>query len=268
MLSKKGRTKWEFKTNKRKVHRFWFPGNLRLSESDIASGKNVFLFSMFRRTLTARLEPSAPPTPPPPETPQRWTQLPDQQRWLFKLTQSTNLVFNWNLAFVNNISPPEHLQVRTSVTDDQPSTLHSRHQTTKLPQIPNTIAWRSPGSHLKVTWRSPDGHLLLVIACDEPLCAVKFRLEAVCDTPILQRPDLWQSPWIEKCARALSWLIFRIDRLMLRNITDRYSLVPNHPTHSTVKIDLIIPKRSKIPIKRRRREQSQSAGEEQWELWS
>ena len=31
-------------------------------------------------------------------------------------------------------------QVRTSVTDDQPSTLHSRHQTTKLPQIPNTIA--------------------------------------------------------------------------------------------------------------------------------
>jgi len=44
----------------------------------------------------------------------------------------------------------------------------------------------------------------------------------------------------------------------LRNITDRYSLVPNHPTHSTVKIDLIIPKRSKIPIKRRRREESQS----------
>jgi hypothetical protein len=36
----------------------------------------------------------------------------------------------------------------------------------------------------------------------------------------------------------------------LRNITDRYSLVPNHPTHSTVKIDLIIPKRSKIPIKK------------------
>ena len=124
----------------------------------------------------------------------------------------------------------------------------------------------SPEGHLEVTWRSPEGHLLLVIACDEPLCAVKFRLEAVCDTPILQRPDLWQSPWIEKCARALSWLIFRIDRLMLRNITDRYSLVPNHPTHSTVKIDLIIPKRSKIPIKRR--EQSQSAGEEQWELWS
>jgi len=31
-------------------------------------------------------------------------------------------------------------KVRTSVTDDQPSTLHSRHQTTKLPQIPNTIA--------------------------------------------------------------------------------------------------------------------------------
>ena len=161
MLSKKGRTKWEFKTNKRKVHRFWFPGNLRLSESDIASGKNVFSFCMFRRTLTARLEPSAPPTPPPPETPQRWTQLPDQQRWLFKLTQSTYLVFNWSLAFVNNISPPEHLQVRTSVTDDQPSTLHSRHQTTKLPQIPNTIAWRSPGSHLKVTWRSPDGHLMV-----------------------------------------------------------------------------------------------------------
>lgn len=31
-------------------------------------------------------------------------------------------------------------KVRSSVTDDAPSTLHSRHQTTKLPQIPNTIA--------------------------------------------------------------------------------------------------------------------------------
>ena len=87
-------------------------------------------------------------------------------------TQSTYLVFNWSLAFVNNISPPEHLQVRTSVTDDQPSTLHSRHQTTKLPQIPNTIAWRSPGSHLKVTWWSPAaGHRLrwATLCCEIPV---------------------------------------------------------------------------------------------------
>jgi len=31
-------------------------------------------------------------------------------------------------------------KVRTSVSEDGPSTIHSRHQTTKLPQIPNTIA--------------------------------------------------------------------------------------------------------------------------------
>ena len=58
-------------------------------------------------------------------------------------------------------------QVRTSVTDDQPSTLHSRHQTTKLPQIPNTIAWfvctwSAPATWC--TWSPVTGHLRITCA--------------------------------------------------------------------------------------------------------
>ena len=151
MLSKKGRTKWEFKTNKRKVHRFWFPGNLRLSESDIASGKNVFSFSMFRRTLTARLEPSAPPTPPPPETPQRWTQLPDQQRWLFKLTQ---ILFSIEALHLSTIFL--HLNIcrcapRWRTTSHRRCTAGTRRPSCHRFPTP------SPEGHLKVTccWSSP-----------------------------------------------------------------------------------------------------------------
>ena len=174
MLSKKGRTKWEFKTNKRKVHRFWFPGNLRLSESDIASGKNVFSFCMFRRTLTARLEPSAPPTPPPPETPQRWTQLPDQQRWLFKLTHTVHIscfqlkpcicqqyFSTWTFAGAHLGDGRPAIDVAQPAPDDQAATDSQHHR-------------------LKVTWKSPEGHLMVTCCWS---------------SPAMSHSVLWNSGW-------------------------------------------------------------------------
>ena len=82
-------------------------------------------------------------------------------------------------------------QVRTSVTDDQPSTLHSRHQTTKLPQIPNTIAWGSlcspalvtpPERNHSVLWNSgwrlqPCDSVTLTISCEDLRCGGRGELE-------------------------------------------------------------------------------------------
>ena len=106
-------------------------------------------------------------------------------------------------------------KVRTSVSDDQPSTLHSRHQTTKLPQIPNTIAWVNNGQQVldelsacKVTKKDLMRHL-----CCEAVAAVA-------------EPPL-EGGWSD----------------------GSIPLVPASNTQH-LKIDLIIPKRSNFPIKR------------------
>ena len=117
---------------------------------------------------------------------------------------------------------------------------------------------------LRIIWGSPAGHHLrwTTLCCEIPVGGT-----AVCDTfaktyLLINCGTVAVIVRIMRPRALFRWLIHTLDWLphpILRNITDcRYSLVPNHPTHSTVKIDLIIPKRSKIPIKRRRTEQSQS----------
>ena len=53
--------------------------------------------------------------------------------------QTPNSSSSRNSSKMNTIAGSA--KVRTSVSEDGPSTIHSRHNTTKLPQIPNTIAW-------------------------------------------------------------------------------------------------------------------------------
>ena len=52
--------------------------------------------------------------------------------------QTPNSSSSRNSSKMNTIAGSA--KVRTSVSEDGPSTIHSRHNTTKLPQIPNTIA--------------------------------------------------------------------------------------------------------------------------------
>ena len=144
---------------------------------------------VLRRTLTARLGPSALPTPPPPETPQRWTPSPDRQRWHIQFIKNISckilivlfrVYFSLTWLYCVRCAPLWRTTSRPPCTADTRRPSCRRFQT----RSPDSSA---PGLHLPpgapghlslVTWGS------LVLTCsgrptcwDEPLCAVKFRLE-------------------------------------------------------------------------------------------